>query len=173
MLFPCDFTRSFFCCHVLICGHLPEMIVFGRGIFGNSRVGVEGDMWSGDPDSDSESVKWMYSALRVRWIHSKPGGSTLMTWIQLLNSQSNSLNKLMTIIIYKIPIKIRISAKINAKKNYRYHQLLPFLHSFFFYHSSLDLSILSFFHFLFCYWQFCFILVTRDALDCWKFYDSD
>lgn len=115
MLFPCDFTRSFFCCHVLICGHLPDMIVFGRGIFGNSRVGVEGDMWSGDPDSDSESVKWMYSALRVRWIHSKPGGSTLMTWIQLLNSQSNSLNKLMTI-IYKIPIKIRISAKINAKK---------------------------------------------------------
>lgn len=36
---------------------LPDMIVFGRGIFGKSRVGVEGDKISGEPDSDSDSVK--------------------------------------------------------------------------------------------------------------------
>jgi hypothetical protein len=40
------------------------MMVFGRGIFGKSREGVEGDMISDDPDSDSESVK-MNSVLCV------------------------------------------------------------------------------------------------------------
>lgn len=41
----------------LFCVVLPDIMVFGRGIFGKSLVGVEGDMISDDPDSDSESVK--------------------------------------------------------------------------------------------------------------------